>query len=222
MDQDTTRYLMTVLGLLDLDDYGERIDLPRHRVENRFFAEDLTKFSENLMGLPDIFIGRRSYLENFCLLAPRVLIGRFCSVANFTHIGASQHSMENLSTGILPESTYYPKEDKGLDLAISEDQFTVIGCDVWIGAGAGVLGGKSIRVGHGACIGGGAIVTKDVPPYAIVGGNPARVIRYRFDDATVADLLRLKWWNLPDEIIAGLPTRDIRHCIDALEALRGT
>ena len=222
MDQETTDYLIRILELLDLDDGRQEIDIRRFRTENRFFAENLTKFNENLMGLSDVFIGRRTYLESLCLLAPRVLIGRFCSFANFTHIGASQHPMEHLSTGLLPESTFYPAEEKRSESAASDDEFTIIGCDVWIGAGAGVLGGKGIRVGHGACIGAGTIVTRDVPPYAVVVGNPARIVKSRFDDETVADLLRLKWWTLPDEVLAGLPFKDIRACIEALEDIRAS
>ena len=75
-----------------------------------------------------------------------------------------------------------------------------IGHDVWLGSGAIVLSG--VTIGHGAVVAAHAVVTRDVPPYAIVGGNPAKVIRYRFDEETVAALLEAPWWDLPRDKIA--------------------
>jgi tetrahydrodipicolinate N-succinyltransferase len=71
---------------------------------------------------------------------------------------------------------------------------TSIGHDVWIGHSAIIMSG--VKVGNGAVVGAGAIVTKDVPPYAIVAGNPAKIIRYRFTEEVIADLMEIKWWNL--------------------------
>jgi acetyltransferase-like isoleucine patch superfamily enzyme len=77
-----------------------------------------------------------------------------------------------------------------------------IGHDVWVGSGAIIMSG--VVVGHGAVVAAHAVVTKDVPPYAIVGGNPAKIIRYRFDEETIASLLEARWWDLPRERIATL------------------
>ena len=74
---------------------------------------------------------------------------------------------------------------------------TVIGNDVWIGKRAIIKAG--VKIGDGAVVGAGAVVTKDVPPYAIVAGVPAKIIKYRFDEDTIAQLLKTKWWNLSDE-----------------------
>jgi acetyltransferase-like isoleucine patch superfamily enzyme len=74
-----------------------------------------------------------------------------------------------------------------------------IGHDVWIGADVLILSGASI--GDGAVVAARSVVTKPVPPYAIVAGNPARVVKYRFDEETIRDFLDLKWWDLPDEVI---------------------
>ena len=80
----------------------------------------------------------------------------------------------------------------------------LIGSDVWLGADAVLMGG--VHIGSGAVIGAGAVVAKDVPPYAVVVGNPARIVRYRFDAETIAALLRIKWWNWrKDEISAHIP-----------------
>jgi acetyltransferase-like isoleucine patch superfamily enzyme len=79
-----------------------------------------------------------------------------------------------------------------------------IGHDVWIGSGAMILSG--VTIGHGAVIAARAVVTRDVPPYAIVGGNPAKLIRYRFDEATIAALIDAAWWDLPrDDVTALMP-----------------
>ena len=77
---------------------------------------------------------------------------------------------------------------------------TIIGNDVWIGNSVTIMQG--ITIGHGAIIGTNALVTKDVAPYTIVGGNPAQVIRKRFDDATIAFLLELAWWDWPIDQIS--------------------
>lgn len=94
----------------------------------------------------------------------------------------------------------------------------VIGSDVWIGCAAMILNG--VRVGNGAIIGAGSVVTKDVPPYAIVVGNPAHIVKYRFDAETIAALQRIKWWNWPEEQIveaAPLLYGDIQQFIDAFD-----
>ena len=75
-----------------------------------------------------------------------------------------------------------------------------------------------LTIGDGAVIGANAVVTRDVPPYAIVGGIPARIIRYRFEPEIIEKLLALQWWNLPDEQIAALPFDDVAECIRILEA----
>jgi carbonic anhydrase/acetyltransferase-like protein (isoleucine patch superfamily) len=77
-----------------------------------------------------------------------------------------------------------------------------IGADVWVGSGATILSG--VRIGHGAIIGARAVVTRDVPDYAIVGGNPAKVIRLRFEPDLIAALVETAWWELPREQVASL------------------
>ena len=91
---------------------------------------------------------------------------------------------------------------------------TNIGNDVWIGANVTTLQGVSI--GDGAVVAAGAVVVKDVPPYAIVGGNPAKVLKYRFDEDVITHLLALKWWERPIAELATLPFDDVRKCIALL------
>ena len=94
-----------------------------------------------------------------------------------------------------------------------------IGNDVWIGNRAIILG-KVRSIGNGAVIGAGAIVTKDVPAYAVVGGNPARILKYRFDEATICKLEDLRWWELPLSQIKHLEFSNTPDCISRLKEIR--
>lgn len=127
-------------------------------------------------------------------------IGKFCSIAGAVKIllGAghnyrnfSSYPFDNIKNGgklVWPTAKTVSTNGKyGVE----------IGNDVWIGCRVTILPG--VTIGDGAVIGACTIVTKDVPPYAIVVGNPPRVIKYRFDDGTIRDLLRIKWWDWPKE-----------------------
>lgn len=117
-------------------------------------------------------------------------IGNYCSIASGAKIGQGDHDLNCVSTST---HIYGPKH--GITNYNDCAQKTIIGNDVWIAANAVVKQG--VTIGTGAVVGAGAVVTKDVPPYAIVAGVPARILRYRFDDATIEMLLDSKWWELP-------------------------
>ena len=146
---------------------------------------------------------KNNVLYHYPVNRDRLIIGRFCSIAcgaKFLFTSAN-HAMRSLST--YPFPIFF--EEWGLDRTRVADAWDnrgdiVVGNDVWIGYEAVVLSG--VTIGDGAIIGARAVVTRDVPPYAIVGGVPARLIRKRFDDKTVETLLRLKWWDWPSEKIA--------------------
>lgn len=137
----------------------------------------------------DATLGAHSYCGGNCVLA-FVDIGAFCSLSDYIYIGGAAHPLEFVSTHPAfqrhARSRYASHE-------IASPPRTTIGSDVWIGHGAKLKPG--ITVGHGAAIGMGAVVTKDVPPYAILAGNPARIIRMRFDEEAVAALLGTEWWT---------------------------
>lgn len=118
-------------------------------------------------------------------------IGRFCSLSWNISIGGKNHNYRAVTT--FPEY-HFNRIAEGKSRVL-EDEFddTVIGNDVWIGSNAVIL--RGIEIGDGAVIGAGAIVTKDVPPYSIVIGNPARINRFRFDEDVIKELLSLKWWD---------------------------
>lgn len=130
--------------------------------------------------------------------------GKFCSVAAMTRINPGNHPMERASQAHFTyrASAYFHGEvDEDSFFAWRRSHRVTIGHDVWIGHGAIVLPGRN--VGDGAVIAAGAVVTKDVRPYAIVAGNPARVIRQRFPDEIAARLRHLAWWDWSHERLHG-------------------
>lgn len=135
----------------------------------------------------DVTIGDYTYINGGHIY--RSKIGRFCSIGYGVSIGPGEHYIERIST--------FPILSRALGCGDSGEfltkGLTVIGNDVWIGNNAVILQG--IKIGDGAVVAAGAVVTKNVPPYSIVGGIPAKVIRYRFDDQMIEKLLKLKWWN---------------------------
>ncbi len=147
----------------------------------------------------DSMIGRYSYCGYNCKLV-NVVIGSFCSIGDSVRIGAAEHPTDWVSMSPVFENTKHSGPNKRFTrYEIPLVKQTVVGSDVWIGYGAIIKQGVSI--GHGAVVGSGAVVTKDVPPYAIVGGVPAKVIKYRFDVETIRDLLNSQWWDMPDQDI---------------------
>lgn len=140
-----------------------------------------------------------SYVENDSDIAYSS-IGKFCSIAAMTRINPGNHPMWRASQSHFTyrASAYFPgEEDEPEFFAWRRAHHVTIGNDVWIGHGAIVLAGRSI--GDGAVIAGGAVVTKDVAPYTIVGGNPARPIRPRFPAEIAARMQALAWWDWPHE-----------------------
>lgn len=96
-----------------------------------------------------------------------------------------------------------------------KDKFIVVGNDVWIGNEVIIL--RGVTIGDGAVIGAGTVVTKDVPPYAVVSGNPAKIIKYRFSDNIINELLTLKWWEYGPDILKGIDITDISETCKHLE-----
>ena len=155
-------------------------------------------------------LGKYSYFGSGFSMSKASSVGKFCSIANNVQIGPTRHPTNWLSTHRFQylDTVDIPKHPL---IPFTYVMPCHIGNDVWIGTNAIILDG--VNVGDGAIIGAGGVVTKDVPPYAIVGGVPAKIIRYRFDEKTIADLLELKWWDLDFEIIKTLPFDDIQKCI---------
>lgn len=132
----------------------------------------------------------------------RLIIGKFCSIACGAKFlfNSANHTMASLST--YPFPLFFEEwglEKKEVAAAWDNKGDIRIGNDVWIGYDAVILAG--VTIGDGAIIGARAVVTKDVPPYTVAGGVPAKPLKKRFDDDTIAWLLRLKWWDWPEEKI---------------------
>lgn len=182
-----------------------------------------TVYLKNVISDPTIIVGdytmyndfhsdpvlfeKNNVLYHYPVNKDRLIIGKFCSIAcgaKFIFTSAN-HTLRSLST--YPFPIFF--EEWGLDkeqVASAWDNKgdTIIGNDVWIGYEAVVLSG--VHIGDGAIIGTRAVVTKDVPPYTVVGGIPAREIRKRFDEETIKQLQKIRWWDWPfDKIQEFLP-----------------
>ncbi len=146
-------------------------------------------------------LGDYSYLGPRCMVGDAT-IGKFCAIAAEVRIGAPNHPMDRPSMHRFSYCPEYYSAD-----AVRDDAFfdrrkqdrAVIGNDVWIGHGVIVLPG--VKVGDGAVLAAGAVVTKDVPPYTIVGGVPAKIIRERFSQPIAEQLAAIAWWDWPFETI---------------------
>jgi virginiamycin A acetyltransferase len=175
-----------------------------------------TAFLKAIVDHPMIEVGDYSYYDDargpehfvarcvryhFDFMGDRLIIGRYVAIATgvqFVMNGAN-HPMDGFST--YPFDMLGFTDDVDLtDAGRTSRGDTVIGHDVWIGREAVILPG--VQIGEGAIVGTRAVVSRDVPPFAVVAGNPARVVRRRFEDATVAALLDVAWWHWPAEAVA--------------------
>lgn len=149
----------------------------------------------------DSSFGRNTYVAD--AKVAHADVGAFCSIGPEALIGSGTHPTNFVSTSPLFYSTrtLFGRSFAVQDL-VDDTARVFIGNDVWIGAKAIIFNGT--RIGHGAIIGAAALVNKDVPPYAIVGGVPAKILRMRFPDEVVDALLRWRWWELPDDILVKL------------------
>lgn len=160
-------------------------------------------------------MGRYSYI-GFYNSVSDTNIGSFCSIASYCAVGGGKHPMNAVSTSPV---FYAGRNSLGKNFSnISEEgnQGVEIGNDVWIGEAVFINDG--VKVGTGAVIGAHSVVTKDVPPYAIVAGAPARILRYRFDEDTIQRLLDSKWWEWPEEELSKLGDRfdDPKRLLEAM------
>lgn len=191
--------------MLEQVKYYEGAQALRSSIGNRSVIGQDTFISDSYIG-KSVSLNRRNIIENAYIdsftytgagtIIKEAQIGKFCSISWNVSISGNTHNYNQLSAhpfthllsfGFTDEST--PLDKKRIN----------IGNDVWIGANACILPG--IAIGSGAIIGAGAVVTKSVPPYAIVAGNPARIIKFRFTQYLIQHLLQINWWDFPEEVI---------------------
>jgi len=189
-----------------------------HKPTSPFRFEPPVTLGSGVGVFGDVEIGAHSYMNSGSIRA-RVTIGRFCSIAYNVTLGVPNHAIHLLSSHPFATKANHDKNHNSPFLVKHHHwtQRTIVGHDVWIGQGVTVLQG--IAIGSGAVIAAGAVVTKDVPPYAIIGGVPAKIIRYRFDEETICKLLASEWWLRPIEELQKLPTNNIEACLDAVKNL---
>ena len=170
-----------------------QIEVGDYTIYNDFIADPLL-FEKN------------NVLYHYPIHREKLIIGKFCSIACGTKFlfNCANHTLKSLSTYTFP--LFYEEwelEKSNITTAWDNKGNIVIGNDVWIGYEAVIMAG--VHIGDGAIIAARAVVTKDVPPYTIVGGTPAKEIRKRFDTEVIQQLLKLKWWDWS--------TNKIRQCL---------
>lgn len=182
----------------------------------RFFSGVLGQISTgvSIILIPALTIVSGSLLNerpaHFLVDKHTVTIGKYCSLAENVHYFGANHPMDHVST-----SAYFYNKALGLNVHDVKRCTLEIGNDVWIAYGTIITAGCK-KIGNGAVIGAGSVVTKDVAPYAIVAGNPAKVLRMRFQKDLVAKLEMLKWWEkTPQQIYTYYPyMKHLVYCIN--------
>lgn len=191
---------------------------PRPEIKHPIPMHPRVGFLRPLVDRPNIEIGEYTYyddpdgpdrfadkcvLHHYDFIGDRLVIGRFCAIAEGARfiMNGANHTMSGFST--YPFNIFGHGWEAGFDVASWEKEVrgdTVVGNDVWIGMEAVIMPG--VTIGDGAIVAARAVVTRDVPAYAIVAGNAARVVRMRFDKTTIRRLLAVAWWDWPVDRIS--------------------
>lgn len=192
-------------------------------------------YLKNVVKAPNLIIGDYTYYDdpvaptefeqnnvlfNYPEFGDRLVIGKFCSIASGTKfiMGAANHRLSSVTT--YPFQVFGGAWGDEAPPHLSQLPFkgdTIVGNDVWIGRESVIMPG--VKIGDGAILAAYSVVTRDVPPYSVVGGNPARFIKKRFDDDLIELLLAVKWWDFgPEELLGLIPTL----CSPDLDTVRET
>lgn len=219
----------TVLTLFDLHRLSSAPQGVRWQVGETLLLDSearIERYSQVNVGrvLP-LALGAFSYSHSAANVGLK--IGRYCSLSWRVDVLEGDHPMDWATTSPV---THDPRDIRGLSLYLNDigaEQYQLhktgkvlepatLGHDVWVGSDALIK--RGVTVGHGAVIGAGSIVTRDVPPYAIVAGTPARILRYRFPEAVIERMLAAAWWRFGPDRIQPLDPRDPTAFLDRIEA----
>lgn len=188
-----------ILGKIGSRDLNNKLRFKNVIIDDGVCIDDNSKISNNVHLLSNCLINN-SNMDSYTYVGKNTIIqnasiGKFCSIANDVCIGLGKHPIKNFSTATI---FYKRKNTLKIDLIDENLKFeeykNIIICnDVWIGSRAVILDG--ITIGNGAIVAANAVVTKDIPPYAIVAGVPAKILKYRFNDEKIKNLLKSNWWE---------------------------
>jgi virginiamycin A acetyltransferase len=189
-------------------------------LEKVIFEKECSIQSSSILSKPaGAFIGAHSYMNPDGYIRDDVFIGRYCSIGRRVTIGAGMHHITGLSSSPAVKSNnhseYNLEQRQVLQIQKKKSNLTIIENDVWIGDGVVVMPG--VKIGTGAIVGANSVVTKDVDPYAVVGGVPARPIKKRFPEDLINRLIDSKWIELPLNIINSFPCRNIYEFLQCVE-----
>lgn len=190
------------------------IKIPHFNI--KIYTEENVRIMSEVIGGSSAFFGAYTYMNPGGYIRGPVFIGRFCSIGRRVTIGAGMHNMQGLSSspilrGVKPRS-YDSEELSYIRSKKISNKFTIISNDVWIGDGAVVLPG--VEVGTGACIAANSVVNKNVKPYEIVGGVPAKSLGFRFEEVLIKKLMNTEWWESDVNFLNSLPIANVFEFID--------
>lgn len=174
-----------------IKDYDKLVFLKNFVKASNIIIGDYTYFADPLHGAEKF--EEHNILYNNDFFKVKLVIGKFCAIAAETRfLMTGDHKLDAISTYPFPIFQQgWENVFNVFDLPVKGD--IIVGNDVWFGYGSLIKGG--VNIGHGAIIAAGAVVVKDVPPYSIVAGNPAKVVKMRFDDRAIDRLLQIAWWD---------------------------
>lgn len=194
-------YRVLIMIYLKIKYFKKNVVLKSYYINKDVVLEQNVTIGKRVFISNNVKIGKYSYCNsnyNWSMIESNVTIGKYCSIGPNVCIGLGNHNYKFISTHpFLYNSKYgFIKSDIKYNAIDNDEKETIIGNDVWIGANANIK--RGIRIGDGAIIAMNAVVTKDVPDYAIVAGVPATIIKYRFLENQIKEIKKDPWWNKED------------------------
>lgn len=188
-------------------------------LKNIFFEKNISIQSQIISRQLSSFFGKNSYMNDTGYIRSNVFVGRYCSIGRRVTIGAGDHDMHCVSTSpsLNRNGNEYNELERNVLNTCSKERsiFTIINNDVWIGDGSIIMQG--VTIGNGVVIGANSVVTKDIPDYSIVAGAPAKIIKTRFPENVSSKLVKTSWWNLSEELLNSLPTKNVFQFLESIE-----